>query len=232
MKPALGSLLTLTAAGGLFLASAPATLAAPGAHGRCHIPASHPPSDQIVFRTSKLVVIRHLTGRYNDHHRFFTATASYRACWRATGRTFVYVNQPTRGIEPVIGFRASGDWLVYNSFGGSSMIAKGTGVIASVDVKTGRRGPVVRQAAGVVAGAGGYIPGGLEGSTQLAVTTDGDFAWVSDAGGQLVSLYTPDGRGGDRLLDSAPNGAITQLRSDGQAVTWLNAGQPKAATLP
>jgi len=194
---------------------------------------------ETIYESPDVNVIEHVVSKLVNGEPDIE-TLTYRACSKGNGRqTQIYEGSPGTGPGPNYGFDARGNWLVYGHFIGSGEIPASGGSVRSLDARSGRRGPVVNQIAGVVAGGDGLLPDVGQAYTQLAIASDGEYAWVSDvpatAGNPTsttTGLFAPAAPDGDRAIDAEPPSAITDLTVHGQRITWVVGGQTKSAVLP
>jgi hypothetical protein len=209
----------------------------------CDVPSATPLGTgrnylRTIYESADVTVIEHVVAKPIDGKSDVVSLA-YKSCSRTTGHEIlIYQGSPGTGPFPSIGFDARGNWLVVGHHIGSGVLTVDSGTIRSLNARTGQRGPVVDQNGGIVPGADGLIPDVGQAYTQLAIASDGQFAWVSDlpaTAGSLppvtTGLFAPEGRDGDRAVDPEAPSAITDLTVHGQTITWVVGGKTKSATL-
>ncbi len=162
---------------------------------------------------------------------------AYVACVTTTGRTRVFQRIATSSGQsgPTIeGFAARGTWLVW------VLTSAAASTQRSLNVQTGRQGPVVTvPVTDVISAEDGPVAQSTAGNTLLsnvAITATGHLAWLTTGASPgtqtyIDGLYTSDGHGGDRALDSGPSGSITDLRALGGTVYWRHAGATRSAVI-
>lgn len=143
-----------------------------------------------IYESPDVTVIEHVVAK-RVSGRTDVVSLAYRACSRPTGRqTLIYSGSPGSGPFPSIGFDARGNWLVYGHFIGSGQITQDSGSLHSLDVRTGKRGPVVNQGAGAVHGGGDHAIDAVAPSAITDLTVRGQtITWV--VGGSTKTAVLP-----------------------------------------
>jgi hypothetical protein len=164
----------------------------------------------------------------------------FAACWRPTGRTRVIFSTPVTSAPPTYlsAAKTTGSWVVLKRTSPSGNASPSTDMLLSFNVQTGRRGPRVLSTSPNAIGPLPDTNGERGLLSPIVIADNGDYAWVmssfplpkSQALGD--ALYTPDGHGGDRLLDEGARGTITRLHVAGQTLHWLHDGHSKTSKLP
>lgn len=187
----------------------------------------------------------------------FIAKVEYVACWTPTGKRDILVTFPvsaTSSSNPEYdfgGIKVSGSWVVWLVLVGPPLggLSETTATVRSIDVPSGRLGPVVSVMSALNTPTDGPAPANAigEGDTlsDVVITSNGWYAWLSVAaavprGSETEALYVPDGKSGDvRIASSAlhiskhPDSTrgITDLRAHGTTVTWRRNGTPHMLNL-
>jgi hypothetical protein len=200
--------------------------------GRCAIL----PHARVVVRTPELVVSSVLHTKIVDAVPVTNPT--YSTCLSRTGeRTKLFVASsdpsPDAGYQSyVAAFRAAGHYVLY----------------VSAFIQNNPQGPTTESAAFHVVDVAHHdrrtiaLPDpniGLIGLGELAVSVDGDMAWVQvnpKEGGTTETVEADIGNGPVTLATAAIPNTLTQLAFHkltfhGDTLTWLNDGEPQSAQL-
>lgn len=167
----------------------------------------------------------------------YEAKEVYLACWLRSGRIrrlgTVRYDERGRRTSTIGGYAFRGPWVVW---GQASSNPAGTDTMHSIDVRQGRRGPVVRVPAdAMVTPRNGPTPILNElFQSYVAVTSRGHYAWLINGstttpdGRYIEALYVPAPDGGDRLVDQGPLDAFRRLWVRGDRVYWLRGGKVRS----
>jgi len=205
-------------AGALSVVPILATPAADAARHRCSRP-----SGGAVVMTARSVVIYKTTRAVPSEGE---TLRTWYACFRSTGkRSVIYRGGLTReeGGRSAREFRVRGRFVAF-------VTEEARDTLHSFDI---RISDVRRGRTHVVPGVANDIPFTLH---RLLVSSRGVAVW------NFTAPYSPTpgvGRdvvgvrdaSGDRILDAATAGAITDVRFSGSRVTWMNNGVPRSASV-
>ncbi len=197
--------------------------------------------------------------------RVVRSEARYVACWRPTARRMTLLHESRKRFElaPKAGVLISGRWVVVEQSEGRSCDALRT--VRSLDVLSGKQGYVVsthtcrigssgNQDATGTTSEGPWPPTVLdngpaptvrdEAIVNIAVATNGDFAWAVagetyagsfDRGtfGPVASgLFVPAGNRHDTNLSIVGLPSFPVLHIEGDVVSWTQFGAALAYTMP
>jgi hypothetical protein len=146
----------------------------------------------------------------------------YSVCWLATGKRRRVVKEPKESPRTEVNFVGGRDRWLFLQTNGADPIAM------TVDGQTGRLGARVQISTAASCTSGNWPL--VQPDTRnkpfgaLAVGNHGEFAWqgVSCEPSGLESIYAPDGKGHDEVLDSAPQDVLHGLRVEEGVVSWYH----------
>lgn len=158
----------------------------------------------------------------------------YLACWRRSGRLrrlgTVRLDGQGKPRSVIGGYAFNGSWVVWGQVATQD---GGRDLMRSLNVRTGRHGPVVSVPADArITPTGGPVAV-LDESFRnvVAVTASGNYAWLlsgaamTPEGRYVDAIYVPDGQGSDRLVDRGRVSSVRRFLVRGERLYWKRGGR-------